>query len=102
MCTQENSQIRELQQDNRDLRVALEEHQSALELIMKKYREQVAKLLAANRLDRALVTQPPELAKVCDSFAVNKLRNSYENTKYIMLACMQNLQSYGTHIIRVL
>ena len=50
---QENSQIRELQQDNKDLRMSLEEHQSALELIMSKYREQIFKLVMANQLDKS-------------------------------------------------
>lgn len=45
-------QIRELQQENRDLRMALEEHQSAVELIMSKYREHIVKLLLANKLDK--------------------------------------------------
>lgn len=33
--------IRQLQQDNGDLRTLLEEHQAALQMIMAKYREQV-------------------------------------------------------------
>lgn len=41
---QENRHMRELQQENRELVAALKEHQSALELIMAKYREQVARL----------------------------------------------------------
>ena len=48
-----------------DLRLALEEHQSALELIMSKYREQVVKLVVANRLDRsshAAITENPEVS----------------------------------------
>ncbi|XP_077994889.1 uncharacterized protein LOC144448501 [Glandiceps talaboti] len=48
---QENRQIRELQHENKELRTALEEHQSALELIMTKYREQVLKLVLANKVD---------------------------------------------------
>ncbi|KAK2893120.1 hypothetical protein QQF64_034924 [Cirrhinus molitorella] len=55
---QENRQIRELQQENKELRTSLEEHQSALELIMSKYREQVFRLLmASKRDDPAIVTQ---------------------------------------------
>ncbi|XP_016367624.1 FGFR1 oncogene partner 2 homolog [Sinocyclocheilus rhinocerous] len=55
---QENRQIRELQQENKELRTSLEEHQSALELIMNKYREQVFRLLmASKRDDPAIVTQ---------------------------------------------
>uniref|UniRef100_A0A3Q3WVA5 FGFR1 oncogene partner 2 n=1 Tax=Mola mola TaxID=94237 RepID=A0A3Q3WVA5_MOLML len=57
---QENRQIRELQQENK-LRTSLEEHQSALELIMTKYREQVFRLLmASKRDDPAIVTQLKE------------------------------------------
>ena len=48
---QENNQIRELQQENRELRAALDEHQTALELIMSKYREQVVKLLVTRQPD---------------------------------------------------
>lgn len=48
---QENRQIRELQQENKELRTSLEEHQSALELIMSKYREQMFRLLMASRKD---------------------------------------------------
>lgn len=52
---QENRHIRELQQENRELRGALEEHQSAMELIMSKYREHVVSLLRANKIDRTVV-----------------------------------------------
>ncbi|EHH20594.1 hypothetical protein EGK_03478 [Macaca mulatta] len=51
---QENRQIRELQQENKgkiQLRTSLEEHQSALELIMSKYREQMFRLLMASKKD---------------------------------------------------
>lgn len=54
---QESSQIRELQQENKELRLALEEHQSALELIMSKYREQVYKLVMMNKLDKKSTSQ---------------------------------------------
>uniref|UniRef100_A0A3B5MA81 FGFR1 oncogene partner 2 n=1 Tax=Xiphophorus couchianus TaxID=32473 RepID=A0A3B5MA81_9TELE len=58
---QENRQIRELQQENKELRTSLEEHQSALELIMTKYREQVFRLLmTSKREDPAIVTQLKE------------------------------------------
>merc|ERR1719309_424040 len=42
---QENRHIRSLQQENKELRAALEEHQSALELIMSKYREHVTGMI---------------------------------------------------------
>ncbi|KAJ6666384.1 hypothetical protein lerEdw1_000657 [Lerista edwardsae] len=48
---QENRQIRELQQENKELHTSLEEHQSALELIMSKYREQMFRLLMASKKD---------------------------------------------------
>ncbi|KAM9311237.1 FGFR1 oncogene partner 2 [Gastrophryne carolinensis] len=48
---QENRQIRELQQENKELRTSLEEHQSALELIMSKYREQMFRMLMASKKD---------------------------------------------------
>ncbi|MEQ2279281.1 FGFR1 oncoprotein partner 2 [Ameca splendens] len=58
---QENRQIRELQQENKELRTSLDEHQSALELIMTKYREQVFRLLmSSKREDPAIVTQLKE------------------------------------------
>lgn len=38
----EFSYIRQLQQDNAELRSLLEEHQAALDIIMGKYREQVS------------------------------------------------------------
>ncbi|KAJ8398894.1 hypothetical protein AAFF_G00418020 [Aldrovandia affinis] len=52
---QENRQIRELQQENTELRTSLEEHQSALELIMSKYREQVFRLLMASKRDDPVI-----------------------------------------------
>ena len=65
---QENTQIRELQQENRELRQSLEEHQSALELIMSKYREHVVRLMMANRLDQSsnviVTAAPPEVCIV--------------------------------------
>ncbi|XP_069760552.1 FGFR1 oncogene partner 2 homolog [Narcine bancroftii] len=52
---QENRQIRDLQQENKELRTSLEEHQSALELIMSKYREQMFRLLMASKKDDPVV-----------------------------------------------
>uniref|UniRef100_W5NDL0 FGFR1 oncogene partner 2 n=1 Tax=Lepisosteus oculatus TaxID=7918 RepID=W5NDL0_LEPOC len=52
---QENRQIRDLQQENKELRTSLEEHQSALELIMSKYREQVFRLLMASKKDDPVI-----------------------------------------------
>ena len=41
----ENQRIRDLENENRELHLALADHQSTLELIMNKYREQVRVLL---------------------------------------------------------
>ncbi|XP_061770011.1 FGFR1 oncogene partner 2 homolog isoform X2 [Nerophis ophidion] len=58
---QENRQIRDLQLENKELRTSLEEHQSALALIMTKYREQVFRLLMARKKDDpAIVSQLKE------------------------------------------
>ncbi|XP_027753226.1 suppressor of IKBKE 1 [Empidonax traillii] len=49
VLAQENTQIRDLQQENRELWVSLEEHQDALELIMSKYRKQMLQLLEGRK-----------------------------------------------------
>ncbi|XP_073998915.1 FGFR1 oncogene partner 2 homolog [Rhodnius prolixus] len=48
---QENRHLRDLQQENRELRAALEEQQSALELIMSKYRQQISKLVIDSHMN---------------------------------------------------
>lgn len=47
----ESQHLRELQAENRELRAALDDHQNALELIMSKYRQQVAKLTSESHTD---------------------------------------------------
>ncbi|KAM6114347.1 LOW QUALITY PROTEIN: suppressor of IKBKE 1 [Phoenicopterus ruber ruber] len=49
LLSQENTQIRDLQQENRELWISLEEHQDALELIMSKYRKQMLQLLQGRK-----------------------------------------------------
>lgn len=44
----ESKQLEALEKENRDLRIALEDHQNALELIMSKYRQQVSQLVKYN------------------------------------------------------
>ena len=61
---QENSQIRELQQENKELRQSLAEHQSALQLIMSKYREQVSKLSRVNQIERSALEQSVDQSQV--------------------------------------
>nr|XP_030147780.3 suppressor of IKBKE 1 isoform X2 [Taeniopygia guttata] len=53
LLAQENTQIRDLQQENRELWVSLEEHQDALELIMSKYRKQMLQLLEGRKREEA-------------------------------------------------
>ena len=48
----ENQQIRRLQAENRDLRMLIDEHQSAVDVIMTKYREQMALIAAAKKMNR--------------------------------------------------
>ncbi|XP_035226119.1 FGFR1 oncogene partner 2 homolog isoform X1 [Stegodyphus dumicola] len=52
---QENRHIRELQQENRELKAMLEEHQSALELIMNKYRQQIKHIAETAMAEQAWV-----------------------------------------------
>lgn len=49
LLSQENTQIRDLQQENRELWLSLEEHQHALELIMSKYRKQMMQLMIGKK-----------------------------------------------------
>lgn len=47
----EFSYIKQLQRDNSELRMLLEEHQAALEMIMQKYRKQVSTFMDANNVE---------------------------------------------------
>lgn len=49
---QENRHIRELQQENRELRAMLDEHQSVIELIMNKYRQQVKRIAETTKAEK--------------------------------------------------
>ncbi|NWH63112.1 SIKE1 protein, partial [Geococcyx californianus] len=53
LLSQENTQIRDLRRENRELWVSLEEHQDALELIMSKYRKQMLQLLQGRKSEDA-------------------------------------------------
>lgn len=69
---QENRQIRELQQENRELRLSLEEHQQALALIMQKYREQIMKLIQSNKQEKTIAhrkDQSQSLEKLIDKIS---------------------------------
>uniref|UniRef100_A0A1A7YCQ9 Suppressor of IKBKE 1 n=1 Tax=Iconisemion striatum TaxID=60296 RepID=A0A1A7YCQ9_9TELE len=49
LLTQENTQIKDLQQENKELWLSLEEHQYTLELIMGRYRKQMLQLMMAKK-----------------------------------------------------
>lgn len=65
LLSQENTQIKELQQENKDLWLSLEEHQYALELIMGRYRKQMLQLMMAKKeLDtKPVLTMHEDYAK---------------------------------------
>lgn len=83
---QENRHIRTLQQENKELRSALEEHQSALELIMSKYREHVTRLVSGpTRSDHSSDTNGRLLEerteKVCEMAAVMRMAVKLEEER---------------------
>jgi len=49
LLSQENTQIHDLQWENRELWISLEEHQDALELIVSKYRKKIRLGISAGR-----------------------------------------------------
>nr|ACO10311.1 FGFR1 oncogene partner 2 homolog [Caligus rogercresseyi] len=53
-----NHHIRELQQENMELRAALEDHQKATELIMSKYRQHLSHLVNSSKIDTSIVQAP--------------------------------------------
>lgn len=69
LLTQENTQIKELQQENKELWLSLEEHQYALELIMGRYRKQMLQLMMAKKeLDtKPVLTMHEDYAKEVQS-----------------------------------
>lgn len=69
LLTQENTQIKDLQQENRELCVSLEEHQYALELIMGRYRKQMLQMMMEKKeLDtRPVLTLHQDHAKEVQS-----------------------------------
>lgn len=61
---QENKHIMDLQQENRDLKIALEEQQNAIDLIMSKYRQHVSKLMQCQKYDQQLLKSMDTNTKV--------------------------------------
>jgi len=80
----ENSNITKLQRENKELRLLLEEHQIALDMIMTKYRERMSELISATTttttplLSNAGVIE--ELRGKTESFA-SGIELMYESTK---------------------
>jgi len=60
----ESSEISQLQQENAQLRQSLDDHHSAIELIMSRYRSSVSRLVAANRRQRAQYEAPSDHSQV--------------------------------------
>lgn len=61
---QDDSQIRELQLENRELKACIDEHQKVIELIMHKYREKTNNTIAETKLDFERLAKLHEDAKV--------------------------------------
>ncbi|CAG5122333.1 unnamed protein product [Candidula unifasciata] len=87
---QENRQIRDLQQENRELQAALEEHQSALELIMQKYREHTVKLLHSNRVEKSLQER-----EVVDKESVCQLMDKIDEMAGVMQKAIEVDEKLG-------
>ena len=68
----ENQRIQALEHENRELSISLAEHQSALEVIMNKYREQVLLMMKANGTSNA-ITLPNEQSSKIDIAAQEKI-----------------------------
>lgn len=60
---QENPQIREIQQENRQLKACLEDHQHVLEIVMQKYREHTQKQIKETKIDFTSVKNTAEVAR---------------------------------------
>lgn len=67
----ENRHLLEIHAENKELRNALEDHQNALELIMSKYRQQIASLMRLSKTDSSSLhnTKYANVSKIkCKSF----------------------------------
>ncbi|XP_014063889.1 FGFR1 oncogene partner 2 homolog isoform X1 [Salmo salar] len=109
---QENRQIRDLQQENKELRTSLEEHQSAIELIMTKYREQVFRLLMASKKDdpaivnqlkeqHTTVSDPPSSCVTSYSGATLSSCIEEVQSKYLYCFYSMTLQEMQAHIDKI-
>lgn len=84
---QENPQIREIQQENRQLKASIEEHQRAIELIMTKYRQHTQQQIQDTRLDFERLAKANENNNVsahCGQLqSSNQLSSSFQCTNII-------------------
>ncbi|XP_032898643.1 suppressor of IKBKE 1 [Amblyraja radiata] len=94
LLTQENTQIRDLKQENKELWLSLEEHRYALELIMSKYRKQMLHLLAAKKLDSTPVTNlhqehsqelQTHIEQICDMATVMRKAVQIDDPEYCQI-----------------
>ena len=103
---QENRRIRQLQQEKQELQLALEEHQSALQLIMHKYRQHTARLLHANRLDATLAQRNvPSKVRVClfrdiEEDGYLELTGEEEKSVSVSTHCSQLISDGNRKILR--
>uniref|UniRef100_UPI00398ED6C9 suppressor of IKBKE 1 n=1 Tax=Pristiophorus japonicus TaxID=55135 RepID=UPI00398ED6C9 len=92
ILSQENTQIRDLQQENKELWLSLEEHRYALELIMSKYRKQMLRLLASKKkLDSTPITTlhqehsqelQAQIEQICDMATVMRKAVQVDDQEY--------------------
>ena len=81
MRVKESSEISQLQQENAQLRQSLDDHQSAIELIMSRYRSRVSRLVAANRRQRAQYEAPVDHSQVVHPLPSTPLQCSRERVQ---------------------
>lgn len=78
---QDDSQIRELQLENRELKTCIDEHKKVIELIMHKYREKTNNKIAETKLDFERLAKLHENAKVKN---LRFLRSNY-SFQYVLV-----------------
>jgi hypothetical protein len=89
----------DLQQENRELRLVLEEQQNAIDLIMSKYRQQVSKLLDSRNLDQKLLNSIDTNTKVREVYALIVFRPHFD---FILFYCSFFNIFYSNVCLRVL
>lgn len=85
-----------LKNDNRRLKVALEDHQFALELVMSKYRQQFCKLLDIRKTNRVKSVHDPCPVALIDTLA-NRI-NEMANIMYKTIKLEENARDKGEEL----